>query len=298
MKKISAKAYAKINLFLEVTSKREDGYHNIQTIMQTIAIYDELEIENINTDEIVFCCKNAPTVPSGEKNIVYKAARLLKDTFGIKEGLKISLKKNIPAGAGLGGGSSDAAETIKSFVKLFDIKDSKITRQKCLKIATTLGADVPFFLTGSTALCEGIGDIVFPLKNLKKQHIILLNPNIEIPTHSVFRRLKFPLTKGGVIHKIAALISDGKFNKNSGFDVLFNRLEEFVFPYYPEILRMKTILSQLGCASLMSGSGATVFGIADSQAHLEYVKSNLKNFPWKIWLTSSISKKSAANNLL
>jgi 4-diphosphocytidyl-2-C-methyl-D-erythritol kinase len=290
MDKMFVKAYAKINFFLEIINKRSDGYHNIQTIMQTVNLFDEMQLEIIDEDKIILKCENSD-LSNDEKNIVYRAAKAVKSAFEINKGVKILLKKNIPAGAGLGGGSSDAAETIKSLVKMFDIKVSSLIKQKILKIAANLGADVAFFLTGGTSLCESIGDIVTPIKSAGKYYIILVNPNFEIPTADIFKRVRFPLTKKSGIHKINELILDGKLDRKNVAAALFNRLEDFVFPNYPEILKIKTVLSQLGCASLMSGSGATVFGIAENRAHLEYAAAKLQKYPWKIWISSSINAK-------
>jgi 4-diphosphocytidyl-2-C-methyl-D-erythritol kinase len=283
--KTIVKAYAKINLFLEIIDKRSDGYHNLETIMQTVDIYDQISFEVIDEDEINLECASL-ALADKEKNIVYKAAKAIKTEFAIKKGIKIKLEKSIPMGAGLGGGSSDAASTIKTLVKLWDIKTSN---EKLLTIASKLGADVPFFLTGSLALCKGIGDKVTPLKNLEPFPIILVNPGFEISTATVFSRVDLSLTKKGGIHKIASLISDEKLDKNSVSNILFNRLEDFVFPYHPELLKIKNVLTKLDCASLMSGSGATVFAITKSLDHLNFVVSKLQPHPWQITPTTSIN---------
>jgi 4-diphosphocytidyl-2-C-methyl-D-erythritol kinase len=284
MNNLNVKAYAKINLFLEIVGKRPDGYHNLQTIMQQIDLYDKISFQSINEDKIDLKCNKA-NLSADENNIVYKAVKAIKTEFNIKKGIKIVLTKSIPMGAGLGGGSSDCAQTIKALVKLWNIKTEN---KKLIEIASKLGADVPFFLGSPIALCEGIGEIVTPLKNIGKFPIILINPGFEISTANVFKRVKLSLTKKSGIHKICTSILDEKLDKNSISKVLFNRLEDFVFPYHGELLRIKTLLQNLGCASLMSGSGSTVFGIAQSFKHLDYVASKLQNSPWQITLTTSI----------
>ena len=165
-------------------------------------------------------------------------------------------------------------------VKLWNINAQKAELEQ---IAAKLGADVPFFLTGGTALCEGKGEIVTPLANIKKMPIILANPGFAVSTPSVYKDVKFPLTKPRKIHTIKKLICNGSFNKNDAFDYCFNRLEEFVFPRYPEIAKIKSIMADLGCASLMSGSGATVFYIFESESQSETIKSKLSEYRWNAW---------------
>lgn len=278
--KIKLKAPAKINLFLEITGKRPDGYHNLESIMQTVSLYDEVTVEDCAGDTINLECSDK-NLPADESNIVFKAAKALKEHFKIGRGVKIYLKKEIPMGAGLGGGSSDAAATIKALVKLWDIKAEKSELER---IAAKLGADVPFFLTGGTALCEGIGDIVTPLRNITRMPIILVNPGFSISTPSVYKQVRLPLTNTIKIHTIKKLICDGSFNEKDAFNYCFNRLEDYVFPNYPEIAGIKSILTDLGCASLMSGSGATVFGIFGSESQSETMNSKLQQYNWTTWL--------------
>jgi 4-diphosphocytidyl-2-C-methyl-D-erythritol kinase len=279
-KTVKLKTPAKINLFLEILNKRSDGYHNLSTIMQTIALYDELTIESIPQKDIIELECNNKEVPVDETNIVYKAAKAVKLAFNIKEGVKIYIDKQIPIGAGLGGGSSNAAATIKGLIDLWHIK-VKTQDERIKSIASKLGADVPFFLIGGTALCEGIGDIITPIKSIGKKNVILVNPGFSMSTALVYSRIKFPLTKTRKIHKIHSSFYDWVLNKDS----LFNRLEEFVFPYSPEIEKIKALLIQNGCISLMSGSGSTVFAITDSKEHSDKVISNLSKCQWKIYNT-------------
>ena len=276
--KITLKAPAKINLYLEITEKRSDGYHNLESVMQTVSLYDEVTVEDAPAG-INLECDNK-NLPSDSSNIVYKAAAAVKNRFNIEKGVKITLKKEIPMGAGLGGGSSDAAAAIKALVKFWNIKTQKTELEK---IAAKLGADVSFFLTGGTALCEGTGEIVTPLLNIRKMPVILANPGFSVPTHSVYKKVTFPLTKPRKIHTIKKLICDGSFNENYALKYCFNRLEEFVFPDYPEIAKIKSVMADLGCASLMSGSGATVFGIFGSESQSETIKSKLREYQWNVW---------------
>ncbi|AKL98589.1 4-(cytidine 5'-diphospho)-2-C-methyl-D-erythritol kinase [Endomicrobium proavitum] len=281
--KINLKAPAKVNLFLEITGKRPDGYHNLETIMQTISLYDELSFE-LSESAIELECSDK-NLASDESNIVFKAAKVLKERYGVKAGVKIFLKKEIPTGAGLGGGSSDAAAALKALVKIWKLN---IEKEELQNIASKLGADVPFFLTGGTALCEAIGDIVTPLKAIEGIGIVLVNPGFGVPTAGVYKKIKFPLTNQRKINKIKTLICDGSFNTKDAFDSCFNRLEEFVLPDYPQIAEIKQVLTQLGCASLMSGSGATVYGIFESASQLKNIQFKLSEYPWKTWTVHSV----------
>jgi 4-diphosphocytidyl-2-C-methyl-D-erythritol kinase len=280
--KIALKAPAKINLFLEIKNKKEDGYHNLESIMQTVSLYDELSFE-LTDKNISLECDNK-RLPTDSRNIVYKAAKAFFDYFKIDTNVKIYLKKIIPTGAGLGGGSSDAAATIVALTKLHNIKTNKSELEQ---IAAKLGADVPFFLTGGTALCEGIGDIVTPLKNIKDLNIILVNPGFGVNTASVYKKVKFPLTNRAEITKIKNCIDGGSFNTNAAFYSCFNRLEDFVLSDYTEIAKIKNVLKSAGCVSLMSGSGATVFGLFDKTISLEEIKVAVNKYSWKYWFVTS-----------
>jgi 4-diphosphocytidyl-2-C-methyl-D-erythritol kinase len=276
------KAPAKINFFLEITHKRRYGYHNLQSLMQTISLRDELFFEPAES-KILLECKDR-YIPDNEENIVYKAAREVKKYYNTHKGAKIYLKKEIPVKAGLGGGSSDAASTIKALVKLWNIKTSK---RELEKIAIKLGADVPFFLTGGTALCEGIGEIVTPLKNVGKLNIVLVNPGFGVSSKEAFKEIKFPLTKQIKINTIMSAICNNSFNNKETFNYCFNRLEEFVFPKYSKIAKIKRVLTESGCTSLMSGSGSTVFGIYSNEIKTEKLKLALSKYDWKIWFATT-----------
>ena len=167
--KIKISAPVKINFYLEIKEKRADGYHNLESIMQTVSLYDEITVEDARGGILLEC--DNPALPCDGSNIAYKAAAAVRDEFSIKKGVKITLKKNIPAGAGLGGGSSDAAAVIKALVRLWNIKAQKPELEKT---AAALGADVAFFLTGGTALCEGKGEVVTPLADMPEMPILLV----------------------------------------------------------------------------------------------------------------------------
>jgi 4-diphosphocytidyl-2-C-methyl-D-erythritol kinase len=290
--KLVLKAPAKINLFLEIVGRRPDGYHLLETIMQTVNLYDELSFELALSSEISLsvisgrgCGQAFEALPLDDGNIIMRAAKILKEKFGISRGVKITLEKNIPLGAGLGGGSSNAASALQALVKLWNIKISKSGLEK---IAAVLGADVPFFLSGQTALCEGIGEIITPFKIRKNPlSLVLVNPCFSVPTPSVYKRVKLPFTNPHKIDKIKNLIKTGSFDLLSAKETMFNRLEDFVLSNYPEIKKIKEVLISLGCAALMSGSGATVFGIYAPQDK-QKIEAELKKRSWKYWFVETI----------
>ncbi|MDR3049133.1 MAG: 4-(cytidine 5'-diphospho)-2-C-methyl-D-erythritol kinase [Elusimicrobiota bacterium] len=281
---LKLKTPAKINLFLEILNKRPDGYHNLVSIMQTVSLFDELTIESLSNDTIEIESNNKE-IPTDSRNLVYKAAQAVKEKFNIKQGVKIYIDKQIPICAGLGGGSSNAAGTIKGLIELWGIMPlDEISKNEQIRLLSSkLGADVPFFLTGGTTLCEGIGDIVAPIKSIGKKNVILINPNFSVSTSEVYNRIKFPLTKISQMYKIPTDFKHWSLDKND----LFNRLEEFVFPYNPEIAKIKFLLIQAGCLALMSGSGSTVFGISKSKDHSDEIIKKLNQYNWKIYNTET-----------
>ena len=182
------KAYAKINIALDVVGKRDDGYHLLRMIMQTIDLYDIIKIEKINSGIKLRC--NKPYVPTDERNLAYKAANLFKETYSINDGVDIELIKNIPVSAGLAGGSTDAAGVLKLMNKLFDINaDDNELKDLGLK----LGADVPYCINGGTALCEGIGEQITQLKQFKNKILVLIKPPFGVSTKQVYK--SFDLSK-------------------------------------------------------------------------------------------------------
>lgn len=269
---MKVKAPAKINLFLEVVRRRKDGYHDIETVFQTVSLYDELSFRNADGEGITLKCPGSK-LSAGPDNLVYRAAKLLKGRLGIKRGVEITLRKRIPMGAGLGGGSSDAAAALKGLLKFWK---RRLPGGELLKMASSLGADVPFFLCGGTAAGYGVGDRLKPLKPLKKSWFLLVNPGVHIPTPLVYKSLRFPLT------------NKQKINKIVGQNCLFNRLEEAVLPRFGAVREIKDVLGRLGYPALMSGSGSTVFAPVPSKADGERIRKGLRRFPWDVWLVRSV----------
>ncbi len=258
MQKIRVRAHAKINLYLDVVGKREDGYHNLETIFHSIGLHDDVIIRKQETKGITVHCEH-PGVPCDSRNLAYRAAQHLSDAVGGIGGIAIDIHKRIPVAAGLAGGSANAAAVLHGVNELFGLGFKEET---LMQFGAQLGADVPFCLQGGAALGLGIGDRLTRLPVLPDVPLLLLNPGIEISTATVFKKLNFSLTtqeKKCIIIKVCLEKGDViGIGKN-----LYNLLEVPVFSQYPEIAALKTELStQAGfCGALMSGSGATVFAV-------------------------------------
>ncbi len=253
------KTPAKINLTLDVTGKLENGYHTLSMIMQSIDVCDELSFEKTADETILFSMnKELPDKIPAEKNLVYKAAKLMKNTFKIDGGFKIHLTKNIPAAAGLAGGSSDCAATLIGINELCGLG---LDIEKLCEIGVKLGADVPFCIRKGTMLAEGIGEILTPLTPLTGIPVLLIKPNISISTPYVYKHLKpneldyHPDNKA-----VISYIKDKNIKKIAAS--LSNVLETVTIPENPIIAELKRYLTEIGAiGSLMSGSGPTTFGI-------------------------------------
>ena len=274
MQKIRVRAHAKINLYLDVVSKREDGYHNLETIFHSIGLHDEVIIHKQEAKDIKVYCDH-PGIPCDSRNLAYQAAQLLSDAVGGIGGIAIDIHKRIPVAAGLAGGSANAAAVLHGVNELFGLG---FTQETLIRFGAQLGADVPFCLHGGAALGLGIGDQLTHLPALSDVSLLLLNPGIEISTAAVFKKLYFSLTtpeKEGII--IKTYIKKGDvvgIGKN-----LYNLLEVPVFSQYPEIAALKTELSmQTGCyGALMSGSGATLFAVMRDSDAAHKSESHFKN---------------------
>lgn len=255
------KAMAKINLSLDVLKKREDGYHELRMIMQTINLYDELTIQKTDTEGIALSCSES-WLPCNEQNLVYRAAKLLFDTCHINGGVSIKLQKNIPVAAGMAGGSSDAAAALVGINELFKLGLSK---DDLRKYGVKLGADVPYCIEGGTVLSEGIGEILTPLKKTPQCYVAVAKPDIAVSTKYVYdnlhaNTLKYHPDVDGMIQAI-----EGE-DLRAVADKMGNVLETVTVKKYPQLDLMKRELIENGAlGALMSGSGPTVFGIFDNQ---------------------------------
>ena len=250
------KSPAKINLSLDVISKRSDGYHELKMIMQTVSLYDEINIEK--DDKISIDC-NKNNIPLNNKNLAWKAADAFFEYTSIKGGCKIYLNKKIPDGAGLGGGSSNAATVL---IALNEIYNTNLSDSELINIAVKIGADVPFFILKGTCLAEGIGEKLTKLQNNTNPYILIYKPLFSISTKWAYENLKL---NSKPIYNIDEIIENLKC-KNYNFNNIFNYLEDVSITEYPEINNIKNKMKNLGAtASLMSGSGSSVFGIFNDE---------------------------------
>lgn len=255
MNRVILKAKAKVNLSLDVIGIREDGYHDMKMINHSIELDDVLTFEAC--DEGIVLTSNQDTIPLDERNLVIKAAQKLQRQCDVKQGVKIHLEKRIPTQAGLAGGSSDAAATLKGLNTLWQLG---LSQAELLAIGVTIGADVPYCLVGGTALVEGIGEKITPLKGLGKMAVLVVKPDIDIATPWAFKKLdEETIEKHPNIAAIMALLEEDDYDRLK--ENLGNVFEAIAFAEYPEIAAIKkAMLEQGALAAIMTGSGSTVIG--------------------------------------
>ena len=262
---MQVRAPAKINLSLKILGPRSDEFHEIETLIAPISLYDELKIERRTSKQgIEFRCDD-PSVPQSDDNLAVRAARAFFEKSKIKSGILIELKKKIPHGAGLGGGSSDAASTLMALNELFE---AKLTREALAKMAEGIGSDVPFFIFQSAAICKGRGELVSPIKLHEPLFILLLKPEFGVPTAWAYQRWRGAREIPGVAH--AAREFAGQ--------IFVNDLERSVFEKFVFLAQLKMWLleqPEVG-AALMSGSGSTVFGVMREGADAEFLATRAR----------------------
>jgi len=273
MKSISIKAYAKINLGLDVLRKRSDGYHDVCMIMQSLTLHDDLTIRTSNRKDISIK-SNLVYLPNDKRNLVYKAAALFMEENSINSGLEINLYKRIPVSAGLAGGSSDAAATLKALNRLFKCG---MTDARLMELGVKIGADVPYCIMLGTALSEGIGERLTALPSIPDCYILLVKPDISVSTKLVYECLKLD---DSTIHpdieamKKALIAADLEALSAK----MANLLETVTIPMHPVIDDIKTDMKKAGAmTSLMSGSGPTVFGIFNDKTAADKAYAFFKN---------------------
>lgn len=264
-------APAKINLSLKVLGKRPDGFHEIETVIAPISLHDKVEIEKQNR-WIDFSCDD-PTLSNADDNLVVRAAKLFLEQAGIKGGLSIKLEKRIPHGAGLGGGSSDAAATLCALNELFK---TKLSPEDLAGLATRIGSDVPFFLFESAAVCRGRGEIVEPIALKKKLPVLLFKPAFGVPTAWAYSRWQASKELPGASYAPQNL--DGQ--------TFLNDLERPVFEKFVFLAKLKTWLLQQKevSAALMSGSGSTVFAVLRDEVNGDLVAKRATELDRAIWI--------------
>lgn len=291
MNQIRLKALAKINLGLDVLRRKEDGYHEVKMIMQTIGLHDQIHIRKIEEDEIRIRT-NLYYLPNNENNLAYKAAKLLKDEFQLPGGVSIHLKKVIPVAAGMAGGSSDAAAVLFGMNKMYHLK---LSQQELMDRGVRLGADVPYCIMRGTALAEGIGEKLTVLPAMPKCHILIAKPPINVSTKFVYENLHAndlkPEDHPEVDLQLEAL-QEGDLEKLVAH--MGNVLERVTVPEYPVISEIKQMMVEHGAlGAMMSGSGPTVFGIFTNyaQAKEAYEKLQESGLSKQIYLTTPYNRK-------
>ena len=287
MNEYRIKAYAKINLGLDVVRRLENGYHEVKMVMQTVGIYDVLDFER--TDGGIVITTDSGELPTDENNLIYKAAKLMMETYPISGGVKIHLEKHIPIAAGMAGGSTDAAATLKGMNRLFDLG---CTLKDLMELGVKIGADVPYCVMGGTALAEGIGEKLTPLAPAPDCYVLVAKPDINVSTKYVYEHLdaqeivKHP-DIDGMVEAIAEESLQGILDR------MENVLETVTEKEYPVIGQIKQFLMQRGAlGALMSGSGPTVFALYDrndlaAQACEELRRAGLAK---QVYLTSFSDK--------
>jgi 4-diphosphocytidyl-2-C-methyl-D-erythritol kinase len=265
MSEVRVPAFAKINLRLEVLGRRPDNFHELRTIFQTISLKDELRFKKSRKPGIELRVVGNASLSAEpiEKNLVYQAVDAVKRELAILTGVAIELRKAIPAGRGMGGGSSDAAAALIGYLRLLK---KRLPRERLFAIAASLGADVPFFLEGGRATGIGKGDEIYPLPDVPKRHLLIVSPQaIHVPTPDAYRWLKVPqLTNSAGNHKLYRFCALA-WSLQGG--PLLNDFEEAVFQQHPRLAEIKRELLQNGASeALLAGSGSAVFGVFPSPA--------------------------------
>lgn len=278
-------SYAKINLFLNIKNKLKNGYHSLETVMQSIELHDEVLLEHLDHDEIIIEC-NDESIPTDERNTCFKAAAAIKNKYNINWGIYIKLNKFIPSEAGLAGGSSNSAAVIKGLNYLWNLK---LDNNKLLELGLQVGADVPFCLMGGTFLAEGIGEKLTKLNDFKWDNILIVKPPFSMSTAVVYNNLSpenYNLySKNEILNNI---------RNNNFYDASLctaNTLERVVENMYPEINHIKnTILESGAVTSMMTGSGSAIYGLFNDESSLDTAYSKLiKNYS-KIYKTKTYNK--------
>ena len=269
---ITLKALAKINLGLDVLGRRENGYHDVRMVMQTIYLYDNVTVEKTEEAGIHLEC-NLFYLPVDETNIAYKAAKLLMDEFDIQEGVRIVLDKHIPVAAGLAGGSANAAAVLVGMNRLFSLG---LSQQQLMERGVSLGADVPYCVMRGTVLAEGIGEVLTPLPPLPKCYVLIAKPGISVSTKTVYEKLD---SQEIACHPDIDGILEG-LDKQDIYKVassMGNVLETVTIGDYPIIEEIKNVMKEEGALNaMMSGSGPTVFGIFDDKSKARQAQERMR----------------------
>jgi 4-diphosphocytidyl-2-C-methyl-D-erythritol kinase len=280
-RRLEVSAAAKVNLALEVLSRRPDGYHEIATVMQTVDLSDRLWLEDAEALEVK---TSAPGVPADERNLAHRAAAALRDAAGLTRGARITLDKRIPVAAGLGGGSTDAAATLVGLNRLWGLR---WPAERLGEIAVSLGMDVPFFLRGGAAVGTGRGERLTPLGGAALA-LVLVNPRFAVSTADMYGRVTPAMYSDGARTRDAA---DALESRRAGRVAasLYNGLEGAARAAYPQIGQMQAALLAAGAlGAAMSGSGPTVFGVARSWEQARQIRARVARGSWECWAVRTL----------
>ncbi|HHZ02889.1 MAG TPA: 4-(cytidine 5'-diphospho)-2-C-methyl-D-erythritol kinase [Tissierellia bacterium] len=276
-------SYGKINLFLDVEGRLNNGYHLIKSIMQSIDLHDEIVLNPIKENRIIIECSDT-SIPTNENNTCYKAARLIKETYSINTGIHIYIQKNIPSEAGLAGGSGNAAAVIKGFNNLWNLN---LSLHEMQVIGLKIGADIPFCLVGGTCLAEGIGDKVTEINDFLWDNILIIKPDFSMSTAFVYKNLSpmyYNLYKD---NRILDYIVEGNYEEAA--ICVANTLEKVVEKIHPEINHVKELMINKGALScIMTGSGSALFALFNNEAEMDEAYIAAKNIFPKVYKTRTV----------
>ncbi|AEB28930.1 4-diphosphocytidyl-2-C-methyl-D-erythritol kinase [Carnobacterium sp. 17-4] len=280
---IIEKAPAKINLSLDVLHKREDGYHEMKMVMTSVDLADRIVLKTIEEDRIVIHSTNG-FLPLDQRNHAYKAAKLLKDTYNIEKGVDITIEKNIPIAAGLAGGSSDAAATLRGLNRLWDLK---LTKDELATLGEKIGSDVPYCIYGGTAYATGRGEKIQQIQDIPQCWVVLVKPKKGISTWTVFENLSFDQLIHPEIPQMLTAIQDNDYSQM--VDSTGNALETVSAVKQPDIKRIKKKMIEFGAdAALMSGSGPTIYALCKKYSKAQRVYNGLKGFCNEVYLVRTL----------
>ncbi len=280
------KTRAKINLSIDIVGKREDGYHLVEMIMQSIDLYDILYIKEIDYDKIIIKTDSVE-IPVDESNIVYKAVKLIKKTYNINKGVEVYIEKNIPVAGGLAGGSTNCAGVLVGLNKMWNLN---LTKDKLKEIGLKLGADVPFCIEGGTKLATNIGEKLKDLPSLEDNvYILVCKPDLFVSTKDVYSNIDINNLENRPNNKYLIECLKNKDTLNLSRNMK-NVLENVTTKMHKEINEIKNIMSTNSLGTIMSGSGPTVFGIYDSEENILSAKNELLKKYNQVYITKSSLK--------
>ncbi|ALX50644.1 4-(cytidine 5'-diphospho)-2-C-methyl-D-erythritol kinase [Lentibacillus amyloliquefaciens] len=280
------RAPAKINLSLDVLGKREDGFHEVEMIMTTVDLADRIELYDIADGRIEISTDNQ-YVPNDERNLAYRAALVFKNTYQLHRGVRINIRKNIPVSAGLGGGSSDAAAVLRGLNRMWSVG---ISEAELIELGSVLGSDVPFCITGYTALGTGHGEKIRTLASPPPCYVVLAKPNIGISTRHIFPKVNTDAISHPQTEAVIQSLAEKDFDKLCHH--IGNALEDVTFPLYPEVKQLKDKMLQTGASgAMMSGSGPTIAGLTRHFSKAKRIYNGLRGFCNEVHIVQMLDRR-------